>query len=149
MTISPPDRPGAGVGMGPGAHGAGRQLTRDPTAASAVTAAAGTPTSPYVVGSLAFGAVAEWANVQTAFALAGVAALAGAVAGLGPLALPDLSDVSPVRYWPDPDLAMEPEPRAGPVLVIVEWRIDPDHAAEFAETMQPVGRARRQTGATR
>jgi MFS family permease len=102
----------------------------------------------YVVGSLLFGAVAEWASVQTAFAVAGAGAIAGAIAGLRPLALPDLPDVSPVRYLPDPDLATEPEPRAGPVLVIVEWRIDPDRATEFAQTMQPVGRVRRQTGAT-
>jgi MFS family permease len=103
----------------------------------------------YVVGSLLFGAVAEWANVQTAFAVAGAGAIAGALAGLGPLALPGLPDVSPVRYWPDPDVVVEPGPRAGPVLVIVEWRIDPDRATEFAQAMQPVGRARRQTGATR
>jgi MFS family permease len=102
----------------------------------------------YVAGSLLFGAVSEWANVQTAFALAGAGAIAGAIAGLRPLTLPDLPDVSPVRYWPDPDLATEPEPRAGPVLVIVEWRIDLERGTEFAEAMQPVGRARRQTGAT-
>jgi len=103
----------------------------------------------YVVGSLLFGALAESVNVETAFAVAGAGALAGALAGLGPLALPDLRDVSPVRYWPDPDLAMEPESGAGPVLVIVEWRIDRDRAAEFAEAMEPLGRARRQTGASR
>jgi len=103
----------------------------------------------YVVGSLLFGVLAESVNVETAFAVAGAGALAGALAGLGPLALPDLRDVSPVRYWPDPDLAMEPEPGAGPVLVIVEWRIDRDRAAEFAEAMEPLGRARRQTGASR
>jgi hypothetical protein len=102
----------------------------------------------YVVGSLLFGAVAEWASVRTSFAIAGAGALIGALAGLRPLALPDLPDVTPVRYWPDPDLAVEPEPRAGPVLVIVEWRIDPDRATEFAAAMQPVGKARRQTGAT-
>lgn len=102
----------------------------------------------YVVGSVLFGIVAEWANVQTAFAVAGVGAIAGAIAGLRPLSLPDLPDVTPVRYWPDPDLSIEPEPQAGPVLVIVEWRIDPDRATAFAEAMQPVGKSRRQTGAT-
>ena len=32
--------------------------------------------------------------------------------------------------------------------MIVEWRINPDRATDFAEAMEPVGKTRRQTGAT-
>ncbi|MDX6661674.1 MAG: hypothetical protein QOJ55_2496, partial [Solirubrobacteraceae bacterium] len=36
-----------------------------------------------------------------------------------------------------------------PVLVTVEWRIDPSDSEEFERAMRPLRRARRQTGATR
>lgn len=93
--------------------------------------------------------MAENLSVQAAFVAAGAGAILGALAGLRRLAVPDLPDVEPLRYWPEPELALEPEPRAGPVLVTVEWRIDPARREEFAEAMRPVERARRQTGATR
>ena len=93
--------------------------------------------------------MAENLSVQAAFVAAGAGAILGALVGLRQLALPDLPDVEPLRYWPEPELALEPEPRAGPVLVTVEWRIDPARREEFAEAMRPVERARRQTGATR
>lgn len=36
----------------------------------------------------------------------------------------------------------------GPVLVIVEWRVDRPDAEAFIRAMRPVGQARRRTGAT-
>jgi quinol monooxygenase YgiN len=44
---------------------------------------------------------------------------------------------------------IEPEADSGPVLVTVEWRIDPSDSEEFEEAMRPLRRARQQTGATR
>jgi hypothetical protein len=41
----------------------------------------------------------------------------------------------------------EPEPEQGPVLITVEYRIDPQRAAEFASLMLELGRFRRRDGA--
>src|SRR6202000_526096 len=79
----------------------------------------------------------------------GVLEVAGAIAGYVWLALPPLPDVKPARYWPEPNVVAESQPDAGPVLVTVEWRIDPANAQAFAAAMTPLRLARRQTGATR
>ena len=46
-------------------------------------------------------------------------------------------------------MEIEAEPDSGPVLVTVEWRIDPSDSEEFERAMTPLRRSRRQTGATR
>jgi len=101
------------------------------------------------LGSVSWGALAGWLNVRAAFAVAGLGAVVGAVVGVRFLALRKLANVEPVNDWPEPHVDIEIDPAAGPVLVIVEWRIDPDRAKEFADVMRPVRRTRRRTGATR
>jgi hypothetical protein len=49
----------------------------------------------------------------------------------------------------EPELAIEPDPDAGPVLVTVEFRVPTSRQSPFREAMQAVGRARRRTGAER
>jgi hypothetical protein len=44
-------------------------------------------------------------------------------------------------------LVTEPEPEHGPVLITVEYRIDPQRKAEFAPLMLELGRFRRRDGA--
>src|SRR5256885_3950271 len=46
-------------------------------------------------------------------------------------------------------IVAEPHPDRGPVLVTVEYRIDPRRAAEFVEAMRDIGRIRRRDGALR
>jgi MFS family permease len=101
------------------------------------------------IGSVLLGALAGAVSVEAAFGTAGVLELAGAVAGSVWLALPPLGDVEPARYWPEPNLVIEAEPDSGPVLVTVEWRIDPADSEDFAAAMRPLRSVRRQTGATR
>jgi MFS family permease len=99
------------------------------------------------ISAIVWGLVAQSGGVRTALAAVG----GGLVVGL-PAArrwpLPDVrdADVTP-GPWPVPELKMEDEGRTGPVLVTVEYRVDPDRHPAFREHMREVGRARRRTGA--
>ena len=44
-------------------------------------------------------------------------------------------DVNLLRGWKAPELAMPIDPEEGPVLVTVEYQIDPQRAAEFEALM--------------
>jgi hypothetical protein len=44
---------------------------------------------------------------------------------------------------------VEPHPDRGPVLVTVEYFVDPERGEEFATAMEPFGRIRRRDGAYR
>ena len=44
-------------------------------------------------------------------------------------------------------MASAPRPEDGPVLVTIEYRIDPHHAGDFAAAMQDLGVVRRRDGA--
>jgi hypothetical protein len=58
-------------------------------------------------------------------------------------------DLTPSAHWPEPAVAIEPDPEEGPVLVTIEYRIDPGRAQEFVQVMDRLGRSRRRSGATR
>src|SRR5581483_1124649 len=52
-------------------------------------------------------------------------------------------------HWPEPTLVVERPPEHGPVLVTVEFLIDPEQGPAFAHAMQAVRRLRRRDGAIR
>ena len=56
---------------------------------------------------------------------------------------------APAIYWPDARLAYDPEPDAGPVLVVVECTVTPERQPAFLEAMEHLRRSRLRTGATR
>jgi MFS family permease len=56
-------------------------------------------------------------------------------------------DLRPSMHWPTPTLAGEIEPDRGPVLVTVEYRIDPVQRAPFLLALERVARQRRRDGA--
>ena len=45
-------------------------------------------------------------------------------------------------------MVIEPDPEEGPVLVTIEYRIDPGRGQEFVRVMDRLGRSRRRSGAT-
>jgi quinol monooxygenase YgiN len=59
----------------------------------------------------------------------------------------DGADWTPVRSWKDPELAVPIGPYEGPVLVTIEYRIDPARAKEFGELMSASRRVRLGNGA--
>ena len=51
-------------------------------------------------------------------------------------------------YWAEPELAYEPDPQEGPVLVTVRYVVPSESQEAFLEAMEPVRRTRLRTGAT-
>jgi MFS family permease len=57
-------------------------------------------------------------------------------------------DLTPSAHWPEPALVFEPEPPDGPVLVLVDYRVEPHQEVEFFAAMAVLGRSRQRTGAS-
>jgi predicted MFS family arabinose efflux permease/quinol monooxygenase YgiN len=99
-------------------------------------------------GSAIWGQIASWIGIPYAL----TAASAGALLGIAAtwkyrIGRHDTADLSPSLSWPAPMLADDPIDR-GPVMVTVEYRIDPASAAEFSRIMhQQMRRIRRRDGA--
>jgi MFS family permease len=101
-------------------------------------------------GSAVWGAVAERVGLALTLLAAAVAMLVSLVATLFyPLRVGRELDLSPSLHWSEPTFVCEPRPEQGPVLVTVEYQIDPARAAEFVTEMQEVKRILRRDGATR
>jgi MFS family permease len=101
-------------------------------------------------GSLVWGAVAQYAGLSAAFLYAAIGLTAGlALAGKYRLDGSEHLDLTPSAHWPEPTVPIKLRPDDGPVLVTVEYRIDPKHAREFALAMKPVRQQRLRDGAFR
>jgi MFS family permease len=100
------------------------------------------------LGSLLWGYLAE----RTALAPAHYCAAAGALLALvasrrwhlhsGPEA-----DLTPSAHWPAPVLATAADDDAGPVMVTIEYHVEPARRAEFLAELVYVGHERRRDGA--
>jgi MFS family permease/quinol monooxygenase YgiN len=100
------------------------------------------------LGSLLWGGLAARAGVSTALSVAAF----GLVAGLGAAVRHRLTsgmapDLAPSLHWPVPQLAWEPGSDRGPVLVMVEYRVEPSRSREFSEAMHTLEPIRRRDGA--
>ncbi|MCP5283731.1 MAG: MFS transporter [Burkholderiaceae bacterium] len=100
------------------------------------------------IGAGLWGQVAGWTSVPaavTAAALAGVVALyltrRWSVEGGGD------EDLSPQPPRAVTGVALDIQPDEGPVMVVIEYLIDPARAADFARVMQSTRRARLRQGA--
>jgi quinol monooxygenase YgiN len=56
-------------------------------------------------------------------------------------------DLTPSMHWPTPVTALEVEPDRGPVLVTVEYRIDPYNREAFLRALEKLAHERRRDGA--
>src|SRR3984893_11765121 len=105
------------------------------------------------MGGMALGSVL-WGQVATRIGIPGAltsAALAMVVAigftwryKLGPR---QALDFSPSMDWAAPVLAEVPEPDSGPVLVTIEYRVQPAKRTEFIKAMQALREMRLRNGA--
>lgn len=100
-------------------------------------------------GSALWGAVAERAGVSAALLTSAAGMVVGLLATLGiHLRSGEGLNLAPSRQWPAPrihDLDLEPD--RGPVLVTVQYRIDPQRAPEFVAAMEGLRRIRLRGGA--
>jgi len=99
-------------------------------------------------GSALWGAVADHAGVAESLLIS----VAGMVIGLlftlrFHLKSGEGLNLSPSRQWPTLIVHHEPEPERGPVLITVEYQIDPERSSEFTRAMDEVRRIRRRDGA--
>jgi MFS family permease len=102
------------------------------------------------IGSLMWGLVTAAADVETALTIAAAGLVAGvALARRWPLAASEGSDLTPAGAWSDPNVDIQPQPDDGPVLITVEYDVDPADAERFVPAMEELGRIRRRDGAFR
>lgn len=99
-------------------------------------------------GSALWGQIASWVGIPEALTLAAI----GALVGIGAtrryrIGRHDTADLTPSLHWPTPMTADELEMDRGPVMVTVEYRIDPARSREFARIMHHMRRVRRRDGA--
>lgn len=101
------------------------------------------------IGSALWGAVASAAGVRTALAVS-----AGALVVLHLLhrrivvEMGKEADVMPGARLPELTISGEPLPDDGPVLIQIEYRIDPSNRNAFVRAIRRVGPTRRRNGAT-
>lgn len=101
-------------------------------------------------GSVLWGEVTEYAGISVAlvYAAAGLALGLTAVVRY-PLKGNEALDLTPSPHWPEPTVVIKPHPEDGPVLVTVEYRIDPKQARDFTLAMRDVRELRLRDGAFR
>jgi MFS family permease len=100
------------------------------------------------LGSAIWGKVASIDGLPTTFYLAAAGAFFGLIATWGwKLQTGAGLDLSPAMHWRSPVFVQRIEDDQGPILVTVEYRIDPDDRAPFLEAMQEIGLERKRDGA--
>jgi predicted MFS family arabinose efflux permease len=101
------------------------------------------------IGAVAWGQVATWIGIPDALAIAGLGVAASALLALKfKLGDREAPDLRPSMHWAPPVIAdEEPEPDSGPVMVSIEYLVDPAKRKEFVAAMQPLGEVRRRNGA--
>jgi MFS family permease len=100
-------------------------------------------------GSAAWGALAGRIGIHSALMWAGAGTMATTLLALF-LKLPDATgDLTPWTHWRTPDLRDQNSTIAetGPILVTVEYDVEPQREAEFLRAMQGYERIRRRDGA--
>lgn len=102
------------------------------------------------ISSMIWGFVAEHYGTRAALFIAGLTSLSSLVlAREYPIRLGDEADVTHSTHWPEPVFQTPPDPERGPVLVQIEYDVDPNQHEAFAAAMQDLGRIRLRDGAIR
>ena len=102
------------------------------------------------ISSMLWGVVAERYGTRVCFFVAGITSLASLLlARRFPIRLGEERDVTHSTHWPEPVFQNPPDPERGPVLVQVEYDIEPGQHEEFSGAMHELGRIRLRDGAIR
>jgi MFS family permease len=100
------------------------------------------------VGAAIWGTLASWTGTRIALgASAGAMLLLLAINRRVRVEMGDEANVTPGVQMPDLAIAVEPRPDDGPVLIQLEYRIDPPHQEEFQRAIRAVEPTRRRNGA--
>src|SRR4051794_8757141 len=99
-------------------------------------------------GSMLWGYAADRAGAAVTLTASAAWLLVGLLAGPWfPLPRGEGGDLEPSRHWPEMAAVPGLEHDRGPVLVTVEYRIDPGRAGEFMDAVQPLRQSRLRDGA--
>ncbi len=99
------------------------------------------------LGAVAWGLLAQYAGLGTAFLVAAGILFAGAATiGAWPLIDTTGLDRAPSMHWPEPDLSLEPAPET-PVAVATFYTVAPERETAFLAAMEHVRLSRLRTGA--
>jgi MFS family permease len=100
------------------------------------------------LGSWGWGEFASAAGVREALTVAGLAALVSLVAARWlPIAVAQLGALDPRARVELSPPSVEIHSASGPIVVVIEYRVPPGNAVEFAALINEVGRIRRRDGA--
>ena len=106
-------------------------------------------TGGFAIGAWGWGMVAQYSDVATAYLASGAAVTATLILGWL-LPLPKGSedeDTSSVEIGAEPEVVMALTMRSGPVVIEVEYDVDPDKARDFYGVMVSLEKARKRIGA--
>jgi MFS family permease len=99
-------------------------------------------------GSALWGQTANMIGIPAALTFAALGAVIGVVITLRfRIGLHDTADLSPSLYFPTPTIVEDMKRDRGPVMVTVEYLIDPAQLREFKKVMYQLRRIRRRDGA--
>ena len=99
-------------------------------------------------GSLAWGGLASRTDIATALTVAGIALfLATGVAFRFRLPAAGALDLTPSGHWVEPTVAGTPAADRRPVMILIEYRIDPIQVPAFVQAMRPLKAVRKRDGA--
>lgn len=101
------------------------------------------------LGAWFWGFVSEHSSIQNALFAAAAMMVLGALLGFV-LPMPDLSDANlePLDQFKPPSPKLDLRARSGPIMIMVDWEIDPKHTNEFLRLMVERRRIRRRDGAS-
>jgi MFS family permease len=100
------------------------------------------------IASVIWGAIAQHSGTSLALTCAAIGLLGSLVtAGIWPMKPGPGADLTPSLHWPEPSVTVPLDPEEGPVMIMLDYNIDPDHANEFIPAMYQLGNIRRRDGA--
>src|SRR5262249_50342594 len=99
-------------------------------------------------GSVLWGWIATRAGVPLTLLISGIGLIIGLAIGIRfKLRCDEELDLTPSAYWPEPKVQVKPEAQTGPVLITVEYEIEPIDAEAFTQAARVSGEMKRRAGA--
>jgi MFS family permease len=102
------------------------------------------------LGSAVWGVVASHQSLKASLLYSGAGLVLSLLAMIRyRLEVDEETDLRPSLHWPEPHVVLEPQPEQGPVLVILEYQVDPADTRPFLKAMHTLSAIRRRDGAIR